>query len=64
MANIIQLITILAALSELSLQATRAVNEAALLIQRAQAEGRDVTNEELLQVQAARKSALDKWRAS
>jgi hypothetical protein len=62
MANIIQLITILAALSELSLQATRADNEAALLIQRAQAEGRDVTNEELLQVQAARKSALDKWR--
>jgi len=62
MTNIIQLITILAALSELSLQATKAVNEAAQLIQRAQAEGRDVTNEELLQVQAARKSALEKWR--
>jgi len=62
MTNIIQLITILAALTELSLQATRAANEAAQLIQRAQAEGRDVTNEELLQVQAARKSALEKWR--
>lgn len=61
-ANLIQLITIVAALSELITQANNALGQSAQLLKTVQGEGRDVTDEELQSVQAKRKAAVQKFR--
>lgn len=54
----------LLALTTVALRAAEAAQIASQIIARAQAEGRDLTPEEIGQVQALRESAMTRWEAA
>lgn len=63
MTNVLVAINILIALTELASQLGPRLARVAELIQTAQAEGRDLTDAELTEIEAARVAAVDEWRS-
>jgi len=62
MSNFIKAITLISALTELSMRAMQAQRQAVQMIQKAQEEGRDVTDDELKQIQSQREQTMQQWR--
>lgn len=62
MSDIHNILRMTALVAEISMQAARTASEAQSLILNAQAEGRDISDDELVELRSRSESMLDKWR--
>lgn len=59
----IEAIQIMSAMLTLSINTMEMAQRVSLMIQQAQSEGRDLTDDELAQIRQLRQEAMDRWNA-